>query len=271
MGGLTIFRFEDNKCYRMPAHFGGFNCPGPEAALYYRDAVSISWTYTTDEDQLANYVPEGFELIRPELNISYSQFREIDWMAGGAYNLVQISVPARFNGKHDHLNGQFILVVWENKTWPILGGREETGIPKIYADIEDLHIIQPNYYTNASYEGSTFLHMELLEAKPVDGQTLAQIQASAATINALGWRYIPKVGGPGADLSQPILYPQGAEIHSAWIGSGTVKWTQLRWEQNPRQWHIIKALAELPMFEMAPIVMTKGVVILKPNNGRILE
>lgn len=255
----------------MPAHFGGFNCPGPEAALYYRDAVSISWTYTTDEDQLANYVPEGFELIRPELNISYSQFREIDWMAGGAYNLVQISVPARFNGKHDHLNGQFILVVWENKTWPILGGREETGIPKIYADIEDLHIIQPNYYTNASYEGSTFLHMELLEAKPVDGQTLAQIQASAATINALGWRYIPKVGGPGADLSQPILYPQGAEIHSAWIGSGTVKWTQLRWEQNPGQWHIIKALAELPMFEMAPIVMTKGVVILKPNNGRILE
>ena len=111
----------------------------------------------------------------------------------------------------------------------------------------------------------------MLGAKPVDEQTVAQIQASSATINAFGWRYTPKVGSPGAGLSQPILCPQGAEAHSAWRGSGTVKWTQLRWEQNPGQWHIIKALAELPMFEMAPIVMTKGVVILKPNNGRILE
>jgi hypothetical protein len=111
----------------------------------------------------------------------------------------------------------------------------------------------------------------MLGAKPVDGQTLADMQASAATINALGWRYIPKVGGPGADLSQPILYPQGAEIHSAWTGNGTVKWTQLSWEQNPGQWHIIKALAELPILEMAPAIMSKGIVILKPSKGFVLE
>jgi Acetoacetate decarboxylase (ADC). len=111
-----MFQFEDDKCYRMPAHFGGFDCPGPGAALYYRDAVSVSFTYTTDENQLISYVPEGFELLRPQLNISYSQFREIDWMTGGGYNLVQVSVPARFNGKRDQLEGQFILVVSENKT-----------------------------------------------------------------------------------------------------------------------------------------------------------
>lgn len=255
----------------MPAHFGGFECPGPEAALYYRDAVSITFEYTTDENQLENYVPEGFELLRPELNISYSQFREIDWMAGGGYNLVQVSVPARFNGKRDQVEGQFILVVWENKTWPILGGREETGIPKIYADIEDLHIIQPNYYTSVSYEGNTFLHLEMLEARPVEGQLLSKMQASAATINALGWRYIPKVGSPGADLSQPTLYPQEAEVHSVWAGAGNVKWIPLSWEQNPGQWHIIKALAELPMFEISPVIMSKGIVVLKPNNGRVLE
>ncbi len=162
-------------------------------------------------------------------------------------------------------------MVWENKTWPILGEREETGIPEIHADIEDLHIIQPNYYTNASYEGNTFLRLEVLGAKPVDGQILAEMKTSAATMNALGWRYIPTVGCPGADLSQPILYPQGAEINSAWTGIGTVKWTQLSWEQNPGQWHIIKALAELPMLEMFPAVMIKGIVILKPNNGRVLE
>jgi len=85
-----MFRFEENKCYRMPAHVGGFDCPGPEAALHYKDAVSITFAYTTDVNQLENYVPEGFELLSPELTISYSQFREIDWMAGGGYNLVAL-------------------------------------------------------------------------------------------------------------------------------------------------------------------------------------
>jgi acetoacetate decarboxylase len=83
-------------------------------------------------------VPEGFELLRPELNISYSQFREIDWMAGGGYNLVQVSVPARFNGKRDQVEGQFILVVWENKTWPIFGGREETVYQKFMLTLKKL-------------------------------------------------------------------------------------------------------------------------------------
>jgi acetoacetate decarboxylase len=267
-----MFRFEENKCYRMPAHFGGHEyCSGPEANLYYKDVVSLSWTYTTDGNQLTNYLPEGFEIILPEVNITYIQSREIDWMAGGAYNLIQVGIPVRFNGKRDQLEGQFILVVWENKTWPIIGGREETGQPKIYADIEDLHIIQPNYYTNASYEGNTFLTLGMTGAELMEGKKLAELKASSSTINTLGWRYIPKVGGPGADLSQPILYPQSAEIHNAWIGSGIVKWTQLSWEQNPGQWHIIKALAELPMLETTPTIMTKGVTILKSNNARVLE
>ncbi|WP_162488868.1 MULTISPECIES: acetoacetate decarboxylase family protein [Methanosarcina] len=92
-----------------------------------------------------------------------------------------------------------------------------------------------------------------------------------ATINALGWRYIPKVDVLGADLSQPILFPQGAEVHSTWTGNGTVKWTQLSWEQNPGQWHIIKAPAELPIFEIAPVIMSKGIVVLKTNNWRVLK
>ena len=86
-----------------------------------------------------------------------------------------------------------------------------------------------------------------------------------------GWRYIPRVGGPGADLSQPILYPQNFELDRAWMGRGTVYWTQLKPEQNPSQWHIIKALAELPVIEMAPVTMFKGLLILKPAQARVLK
>ena len=157
------------------------------------------------------------------------------------------------------------------KPHPILAGRELIGIPKIYADIEDLHKIQQNYFTNASYEGNTFLRLKLLGAQPMEAQKLAEIKAQLAEIALLGWRYIPKIGGPGADLSQPTLYPQNFETNSAWIGKGEVQWTEPTWEQNPLQCRIIKALAELPIIEMGPAVMVKGVAILNTSQARILK
>ena len=185
-------------------------------------------------------------------------------MAGSGYNLIEVGVPARYQGKRDRVEGVFSLVVWENKTAPILGGREESGVPKIFADIEDLHKIQQNYFTNASYEGNTFLRLELTEAQPVDPKPLSGDRA------LMNWRYIPNVGGPGAALSQPILYPQRTEVDSAWVGKGTVQWTQQTWAQNPLQWPYIKALAELPVIEMAPAVLVKGAVILYSNQCRVL-
>jgi acetoacetate decarboxylase len=265
-----MFKFDDKKCYKMPAHFGGFD-HDPAQVLSYRDVVNVSFTYTTNGERLADYMPEGFELLRPELNIVLTQSREIDWMAGSGYNLIEVNAPARFNGKRDRLEGTFALVVWENKTAPILGGREETGIPKIFADIEDLHILQGNCFTNASHEGNTFLRLEMTGAQPLEGATLAQLKVLGADRNLFGWRYIGKVGGPGAEVSQPILYPQSSEINSAWTGRGSVQWIEQTWQQNPMQFHIIKALAELPLIEMTSVVMIKSMAILKPAAARVLE
>ncbi len=228
-----MFKFEDNKCYQMPAHFTAHDYA--PAGDVYRDVVKIAYTCTTDGDRLAQYVPEAFELLRPEMAIGYSQCGEVEWLAGSSYNLIEVCVPVRFQGQHDRVDGHFALVVWENKAHPILAGRELVGIPKIYADIEDLHKIQQNYFTNASYEGNTFLRLKLLGAQPMEAQKLAEIKAQLAEIALLGWRYIPKIGGPGADLSQPTLYPQNFETNSAWIGKGEVQWTEPTWEQNPLQ------------------------------------
>lgn len=54
-------------------------------------------------------------------------------------------------------------------------------------------------------------------------------------------------------------------------GSGAVEWIPLKPEQNPSQWHIIKALAELPVIELAPVTMGKGLAILMSSNSRVLE
>lgn len=265
-----MFKFEDNKIYHMPPFFGGdeFNA---DFEARVNDVVGLNFTQTTDRDRLADYLPEGFELLRPEFTISYSQLREVEFMAGGSYNLVQIGVPVRFSGKRDRLEGTLALVIWENKTQPIIGGREEDGMPKIHADIEDLHVLPQKYFTNVSHEGNTFLSLEMIGAQPVSGQQLEQIKTTSLNFNAFGWRYIPKVGAPGADLSQPTLYPQGMKISSVWAGRGTAQWTKLSYEQNAFQWKIIKALAELPVKATAPVMMMEGAIIMKPFAGRVLE
>jgi acetoacetate decarboxylase len=269
-----MFKFEDNKIYHMPpffrGYFGGIEF-SPDLEGRVNDVVNISFIQTTDRDRLPEYLPEGFELLRPELIISYCQLREVEFMAGGSYNLVQVGVPARFNGKRDQLEGTFPLVIWENKTRPIIGGREESGQPKIFADIQDLHIFRQKYFTNVSYEGNTFLRLEMTEPQPVEGPQLEQIKAGSLHYNMFGWRYIPKVGAPGADLSQPILYPQGMNIERAWVGKGTVQWIELSYEQNESQWEIIKALAQLPVKSIAPVMMAKGAIIMKAFAGRVLE
>ncbi|KAF5067864.1 acetoacetate decarboxylase [anaerobic digester metagenome] len=272
-----MFRFDGTKTYRMPAHFGGNAPPPPDFAVHNRDTTALTFVCTTDGDELARYVPETFEILRPEVIFGFGQLREIDWLAGGRYNVVTADVPVRFNGKKDVLEGNYNLVTWENLATPIIGGREENGVPKIYAEIQDLHagaagyLGAPDYFTNASYDGNTFVRMEMRDARPVEGEALAALKGSMAVNNLFGWRYIPNVSGPGATLSQPILYPQGAEITSAWTGTGSIEWIRLAPWQNPMQHHIVNALADLPILGMAPVMLTKSVAVLKPSQGRVLE
>ncbi|HOE99561.1 MAG TPA: acetoacetate decarboxylase family protein [Rectinema sp.] len=261
-----MFKFEEGKCYKMPAHFGG-SYFDPDAKAIYDDVVTLIFSYTTDGEQLSNYVPEGFELTKPELSIEFQQCRQVEWMAGSYYDLVSVAAPVRFNGQRDRLEGSFSLVVWENKTTPILTGNM-MGVPKIYADIEDLHILADTYRTRLSFEGSTFLELEMIRHQPLDAE---EVKAMNTDINSLGWRYIPKVGAPGADLSQPILFPMHNEPNSAWLGSGKVKWTKSTWDQNPMQFYIINALAELPIIDMKPVILTQGREILTEAQGRVLK
>jgi acetoacetate decarboxylase len=183
----------------------------------------------------------------------------------------QIGVPARFNGKRDRLEGTFPLVVWENNTEPIIGGREEDGQPKIFADIEDLHRKDQSYFANVSLYGNTFLRLQIEGARPVEGKQLEQAKAGSLSYVVFGYRIIPKVGAPGVELSQPILYPQGFKLNGLWEGSGIVQWIKQSFEQNPRYWEIIEALAELPVKAMGPVKMAKGAIIMKPFAGRVLE
>lgn len=275
-----MFQFEENKTYRMPPFFGG---PDFHKTFEVRveNTFLMNYTIKTDGKKLQDYLPEGFELEKQEYNITFLQLGQTDFMFGQGYNIIQIDIPAKFNGKKDHISGKFPLIIWENNTKPIIGGREECGQPKTYADIQDIHIKDGEYFTNASYFGNTFLKLSANNVKPVDQATLQNIKDISKISNIFGWRYIPKVGLPGADISQPILYPQGNEVSGVWIGDANFEWIKLddRYHyisastgmiDHPSQYEAIRQLSELPIYEVDPVVLITGTLIMRPNESYVL-
>ena len=253
----------------MPAHFGGdIFTTSYKASM---KATTLMVTFETDRAELEAYIPDELELRAPEVQVALNQLTEINWLAGGHYNLVAVNAPVRFDGKKDQVEAAYPLVLWENRTAPILTGREQTGVPKIFADIEDLHVFLPHYATSVSYEGNTFLSMTFEAGGPITGKDLEQAKRELRSLDLIGWRYIPKVGAPGADLSQFIHFPQWMEVETVFPGTGTLRWTELSAMQNPRQFHIIKALAALPVKKVVRSVLAEGEVILDTSRARVLE
>ncbi len=253
----------------MPVHFGRGKFDQEAKLLQKTTALVIS--YETDQKLLENYIPEEFELVKGEIQVSFNKNTEINWLYGGQYNVITVSAPIRFDGKNDKIEGSYPLVIWENKTIPILRGREREGMPKIFANIEDLHILKPHYATTASYEGNTFLNINFEAIKDVTGDELNQIKSQPISNNAIGWRYIPKIGAPGAELSQFVLYPQDMELKTAQVGKGGIKWTEMTPMQNPSQFHIINSLAALPVKKITNALLSEGRIILRPFDAKVLE
>jgi acetoacetate decarboxylase len=263
------FKFEDDYLYIMPAHFGGMK--RVSTTTTYRDVTNLIIQYRTERDAIEPYVPEALEITDPTLTVAFVMNRGVEWMAGGVYNLVAVNVPVRFDGKVDHIEGGFSLVVWENKVAPILTGRELTGIPKIGATIEDARCLNGRWSAEAAYEGNTFLEMSLVEGDELPAEAIEYWNRTSQEADWLGWRYIPNVSGVGAALNQPTTFPQGAVIKSARQCTGTIKWKALAWEQAPTQAHITSALASMPVLEVSAAFVSRGESILFGDKARELR
>jgi len=236
--------YEDGT-YLMPTFFGGLPYPLPTAR--YGDTDHLSFSYATDGDMLARLLPPNFALRKPELVVSLINNRRVEWLAGGAYNVLAVNVPVSFAGKHDQLDGIFGLVVWENATAPILMGRDVQGVPKLFSNIEDLREFPDNVITGSAHvNGIRFARITAQIGAAADAEELARVRQEMSHANWFGWRHFPNVGSPGAALSHPVIFPQEFAIRSARLGSAQIDWTVPDWRDNPTQVAVIDALARLP-------------------------
>jgi hypothetical protein len=254
-----MFEFDPRGSYMMPAHFGMPPIDGVPS-LKYRDVTAMTVVYLTDAERLAAHLPAPFEVgAEPLVTVTYAANRQVDFLAGHGYNMIRVTAAAAFNGEKDRFEGQFALVLWENLADPILTGREMAGIPKLFADIPDHEIVDAGWRCSASHFGHRILDMSISGPLPVTTDEIVAFQeAGRGKDNPMGWRYLPRVGDAGAALSEPTIFPYENQIDEAWVGAGSIDWKRLTWEQNPTQFHIVNALAALPVLEYRPALISRG-------------
>jgi hypothetical protein len=244
--------------YRMPVSFGP--APGPRnipaehrRRRYEKRIVSLTLAATTDGDELARLLPEGFELDgEPRLEVIVSWLSDIGWLAGRGYNIVLVRIPARWRGR-DEVSGYFVPVVWESMADPILTGRDELGWPKIYADIPEPVVDAGDWRACAAWDGFEFLSVSAgdfspSEAPPVGGPLMFH-------------KYVPRTGEWGeAEIDYfTATAPDGPapRLDAASLGTGTFRFNAARWEDMPTQYPIVAALAALPLTGFLPATITE--------------
>jgi acetoacetate decarboxylase len=261
------FRFQEDWVYKMPVHFSGY--PFYPVRTVYGDMTCIQAGFETDPEKLLPLIPEDFDVLEPRVNVQYANCREVEWMSGGDYRLIQVTVPVRYTGNSEGLVGEYALVIWENKACPIIGGREEDGVPKVFADIAQERHNGDHWFTSASYESCGFLKFDFWKKDKLSEADVAEANRNPR-MNLFGWRHLPNLGKGGAALSHATLYPQEATILGGWTGEAALAWTELAPEQHPLQWRIVNTLAGLPVIRSTGAMMVKTTARLNVGDSRTL-
>ena len=273
---LTVHSRLESESWLMPAHFGppswGKPWPDQPGEAYYGDVTGISIGYLTNGKQLRKYLPHPYELEGPPVvTVAYSMNREITWLAGGEYNIVRVTVRATYPGEIDKVSGDYVLVLWENLTDPILTGRETAGIPKIYGEIEDHQIFNGVWRTSLSNRGKTLLEIHAGNLTKMNPDELERLKASSLQGKMLGWKYIPNETASGPIISYATEFPVSSRCIEAWSASGSLKWYPQTWEENPTQSHIVNALHSLPVNEIVSCTVSKSSKTMETGKVRRLR
>ncbi|MBT6148159.1 MAG: acetoacetate decarboxylase family protein [Gemmatimonadetes bacterium] len=271
------YTFEPNQMYRMPTHFGPATGPrrGPEGQRFScKDnpkTTAIEVSFLSKANQLEALLPPGFSLHgEPIVTVTSSYMKEIEWLAGRGYNMLGVSIPAKFNGQQDQTVGPFLLVLWENLADPIITGREELGFSKIYCELPELSVMQDSAAAQASWLSFKFLDMEVTDLKP-----RSEPAAKSVADGILHYKYMPRTGEWGsADAEYAVLTPAtgfNVRVQQDLIGDGVLRWNPARWQDLPTFYQAVNALAELEVEEFLGGSLTRSVGSKDLRDQRILR
>ena len=270
------YTFKLGQMYIMPTHFGPSTGPrrGPEGRTFLckenPKSTAIQVSFLSNGKQLEALLPPGFKLHGdPVVTVFGVYMKEIEWLAGRGYNVLGVTIPAKFTGDKETAVGPFLTVLWENLADPIITGREELGFSKIYCELPEISVLRDSASSQASWLGFKFLDINVSNLKPrTEPGPAAEIDGQ------LHYKYMPRTGEWGtADSQYAVITPTGksnAVVQEDLVGDGSLCWTPARWEDLPTFYQAVNAFAELEIKEFLGGSLTRSVGGSDISEQRIL-
>jgi acetoacetate decarboxylase len=257
----------------MPIIRGPVFEQGKVPAFVYGEVQTLAIQYETDYDAVQALLPDCYRPAeKPIVTVSFGYFDSVDFMAGGGYSIAAVSVTALFDGEKDHVEGGCVLVIFEDDTIPIIGGREQLGAPKIYANISPVKTLPDGKLRcKASHWGHLLFGIDLGTLKK---QNVLVRSVAAKRLNEqpmLGYKYIPSLNGP-PDAAYPTLFQTDYKINELWLGkTGNIFFGDAVEEDVGWYRQIIDALETLPVRQVTQTVRFRGSQVLRYDLYRRLR
>jgi Acetoacetate decarboxylase (ADC) len=248
--------------FRNPVGFGPSPGPrqGPDgtpfAAATSKRTTSCSVVFETESDALERLLPPHFELSEPLVTVKAAVIADIAWLGGRSYNTFGAYFPVEHVGRA-RTPGSYCAVLWENLADPILTGREELGMAKLFADIDvEAGDASPAMVVSASWMGFRFATLEVRKT--------GIIAALPSPPPIFSYKYVPRSGDWGvADVEYATMISgddPSLSFEAGWTAEGSVAFAPPEWQDMPTQAHIVRALAGLPQVTVrgGSVVRTVG-------------
>lgn len=270
-----------NPYWRMPIAFGPMPGPRQTHLGVPRDGNESTFTtasikFKTSRTLLQNLFPpgrRGWRFKNPG-TIAYASFSQttlgkMEWLGGSGYNHIGLYIHGVEYEKKDGstVSGSYLPLLFESLTDPIVSGREELGMPKLYTSI-DIYGRSKSYRIRTGWEGALWGEFHLEDLAEVDPSSDKGAISGEADAGILAYRYIPKSGfqNKGISAEEHVVWdrfdaatttPRPQKIYKA--GKASFKIDPLNWEELPTLHHIISRLAELPVYEVVGGKVVEGV------------
>ncbi|KAL4892398.1 hypothetical protein BDV59DRAFT_193621 [Aspergillus ambiguus] len=273
------------KYWRQPIVFGPM--PGPRQDWHGHDRAekslkatfqTASIRFKTSRTLLQNLFPnDSYSFISPS-TVAYATFSQtkldsMDWLGGGGYRHLGLYIEGvqhkKTNG--EVVKGTYMPILFESLADPIVSGREELGMPKLYSAIQ-AHERLDSQHLETSWEGAVWGRFHWEDLEDVGVNTEQGSITGEPSDGVIVHRYMPQVGREykgQAEAEYPVIVPFAEESKVVPSKVTRVRHAKkasfhidgLNWKLLPTLHHVVSRLAEIPVDEIvsAKIVDGEGV------------
>lgn len=274
-----------NKYWRMPLAFGPM--PGPRQTHYGHPRSGEASTFTTasirfktSRTALQNLFPpgrSGYRFTSPG-TVAYASYSQttldgMEWLGGSGYNHLGLYIHGveytKPNGSGKKVQGTYMPILFESLADPIVSGREELGMPKLYSAIDVFRRGEDAYHIQTSWQGAVWGNFHLTGLEAVDPRKDAGSISGEADEGIIVHRYMPSVGRENKGVKAEADYAcfdafANAEpkpkVKKAWKArEAKFEIEGLDWKNLPTLHHVVGRLAELPVYEVMGAKVVQGV------------